>query len=169
MAGSGLEGIVVAQTRLSKIDGEAGTLTCGGYSIEELAEHATSEEVGNLLWSGELPTGDELAELRSLLAAEHALPDHRLGLVRSAPPVAVRSEMNQRGKKVYANADFYSASVHDEPGVPPALFTNIFACARVSGWTAHILEQLDHNRLIRPKAECIGPARRSVQPLQQRG
>ncbi|MFW5951057.1 MAG: citrate/2-methylcitrate synthase [Gemmatimonadota bacterium] len=40
----------------------------------------------------------------------------------------------------------------------------MFACARVSGRTAHILEQLDHNRLIRPKAEYVGPARRSVNP-----
>ncbi|NIP57806.1 MAG: citrate synthase, partial [Gemmatimonadetes bacterium] len=75
---------------------------------------------------------------------------------------------DERGKKIYANVDFYSASVYDKLGIPTSLFTNIFACARVAGWTAHILEQLDDNRLIRPKAEYVGPEHRSVQPIDQR-
>jgi len=80
----------------------------------------------------------------------------------------MRAEMEKRDKKIYANVDFYSASVYDKLGVPTALFTNIFACARVSGWTAHVLEQLDDNRLIRPKAGYVGPQSRSVQPIDQR-
>ncbi len=82
---------------------------------------------------------------------------------------AMRAEMDKRGKKIYANVDFYSASVYDKLGIPTALFTNIFACARVSGWTAHILEQLEDNRLIRPKAEYVGPEHRSAHPIEQRG
>ena len=93
MAGSGLEGIVVAQTKLSKIDGEAGTLVYGGYTIEDLAEHATFEEVCHLLWLGELPTQSELDDLRREIAREYELPDSVLELVRSAPkdahPMAV--------------------------------------------------------------------------------
>lgn len=81
----------------------------------------------------------------------------------------MRTEMDKRDKQIYANVDFYSASVYHKLGIPTDLFTNIFACARVSGWTAHILEQLDDNRLIRPKAEYVGPEGRSVEPIDQRG
>jgi citrate synthase len=60
-------------------------------------------------------------------------------------------------KKLWANVDFYSASTYYALGIPPELFTPVFAVSRVSGWTAHILEQYAHNRLIRPRAEYIGP------------
>lgn len=61
-------------------------------------------------------------------------------------------------KKLNANVDFYSASVYAMLGIPVDLFTPIFAVSRISGWTAHVLEQYAHNRLIRPRAEYIGPA-----------
>jgi citrate synthase len=80
----------------------------------------------------------------------------------------MREEMERRDKKIYANVDFYSASVYEKLGVPKELFTNIFACARVAGWTAHILEQLEDNRLIRPKSRYIGPENLSVIPIEQR-
>ena len=60
-------------------------------------------------------------------------------------------------KKLYANVDFYSATTYHALGVPVELFTPIFAVSRVSGWTAHALEQYANNRLIRPRAEYIGP------------
>jgi citrate synthase len=72
-------------------------------------------------------------------------------------------------KGIWANVDFYSASVHHLLGIPPDQFTPFFAVSRVSGWTAHCLEQLDNNRLIRPRAEYIGPEPRSYQPIDQRG
>ncbi|MDX1674091.1 MAG: citrate/2-methylcitrate synthase [Longimicrobiales bacterium] len=372
MAGSGLEGVVVARTRLGRIDGQEGTLEYGGYPIEELAEHTTFEEVCHLLWHGELPNEAQIDALRQQLGAAYALPPDVLDSIRSAPadahpmavlrtavsalgvhdreaddlsreanlrkalrltaqlptitaatarirrheePVAPRPElgiaanllymmngrepdpreartmdvalilhaehglnastfsgrvtiatladlysavtsaigtlkgplhgganervmemlreigeperaeewiqgalergdkimgfghrvyraldprapilrdlgeelgssrwfeisdrvreamraaMDERGKKIYANVDFYSASVYDKLGVPTRFFTNIFACARIAGWTAHILEQLDDNRLIRPKAEYVGPETRSVTPMGQR-
>ncbi len=372
MAGSGLEGVVVAETRVSRIDGEAGTLEYSGYPIEELAEHATFEQVAYLLWNGALPTERELDDLRQRLGAAYAVPDEVLDLIRSAPasahpmailrtavsalglrdpaaedrsreanlekairltaqlptvtaatarlrqgkePIAPREdlgiaanlltmmngetpgehaertmdvaltlhaehgfnastfsarvtvatlsdlysgvtsalgtlkgplhgganervmqmlqkigepddvdrwvmgalerkekimgfghrvyrtvdprapilrrlgaelgsskwlelsdrvrdvmerEMEARGKPIYPNVDFFSASVYDRLGVPTDLFTNIFACARVTGWTAHILEQLDDNRLIRPKAKYVGPETRSLGSTVQR-
>ncbi len=61
-------------------------------------------------------------------------------------------------KKLNANVDFYSASLYHVLGIPADLFTPIFAVSRISGWTAHILEQYAHNRLIRPRAEYTGPA-----------
>ncbi|HKD11151.1 MAG TPA: citrate synthase [Thermoanaerobaculia bacterium] len=60
-------------------------------------------------------------------------------------------------KKLNANVDFYSASLYFMLGIPPDLFTPLFAVSRISGWTAHVLEQYAHNRLIRPRAEYTGP------------
>jgi citrate synthase len=60
-------------------------------------------------------------------------------------------------KKLNANVDFYSASTYHTLGIEVDLFTPIFAVSRVGGWTAHVIEQLDDNRLIRPRADYIGP------------
>jgi citrate synthase len=60
-------------------------------------------------------------------------------------------------KKLNANVDFYSASTYATLGIDVDLYTPIFALSRIAGWTAHIIEQLDDNRLIRPRAEYIGP------------
>jgi citrate synthase len=60
-------------------------------------------------------------------------------------------------KKLNANVDFYSASTYTTLGIDLDLFTPIFAVSRISGWAAHVIEQLDDNRLIRPRAEYIGP------------
>jgi citrate synthase len=60
-------------------------------------------------------------------------------------------------KQLNPNVDFYSASTYYALGIPIDLFTPIFAVSRVSGWTAHVLEQYANNRLIRPRAEYIGP------------
>ena len=66
-------------------------------------------------------------------------------------------EYIKENKGLPANVDFYSASVYHSLGIDHDLFTPIFAVSRVSGWLAHILEQYDNNRLIRPRAEYIGP------------
>ena len=60
-------------------------------------------------------------------------------------------------KRLNANVDFYSASTYHVLGIDIDLFTPIFAVSRISGWAAHIIEQLDNNRLIRPRADYIGP------------
>ncbi|MEJ2679295.1 MAG: citrate/2-methylcitrate synthase [Gemmatimonadota bacterium] len=375
MSGSGLEGGVVARTRLSHIDGAAGRLAYGGYSIEDLAAHATFEEVAHLLWHGELPGRTALDALRARLGEALTLDASVLDVIRSAPsgahPMAVLrtavsalgmldpeaedtseagnirkavrltaqlpvitaaigriragrepveahpeegiaanflrmltgtdadpdrarvidvalilhaehgmnastfsgrvtiatlsdlysavtsaigtlkgslhgganervmrmleaigepervdawiraaldrnekimgfghrvyraldprapilrdlarglaggdaskwlrisdrivdvmdAEMQKRGKQIYPNVDFFSASVYRTLGIPTDLFTNVFACARVVGWTAHAMEQLADNRLIRPRAEYVGPAERTVEPIDER-
>ncbi|GCE27313.1 citrate (Si)-synthase [Dictyobacter alpinus] len=71
-------------------------------------------------------------------------------------------------KGLYANVDFYSASVYYMLGIPVDLDTPIFACSRVAGWTAHVLEQYAHNRLIRPRADYKGPKNTSYVCLDQR-
>ena len=60
-------------------------------------------------------------------------------------------------KQLNANVDFYAASTYHTLGIDVDLFTPIFAMSRISGWTAHIMEQLNNNRLIRPRADYIGP------------
>jgi len=77
-------------------------------------------------------------------------------------------EMDRRGKKIYPNVDFFSASVYFTLGIPTDLFTNVFACARMAGWTAHVMEQHRDNRLIRPKAEYMGPMGLEVKPIEAR-
>jgi len=72
-------------------------------------------------------------------------------------------------KGLNANVDFYSASVYYMMGIPIDLDTPIFACSRIVGWTSHVLEQYDNNRLIRPRAEYIGPKNVHFTPLAQRG
>jgi citrate synthase len=66
-------------------------------------------------------------------------------------------ELIKEQKGLNANVDFYSASTYYSLGIPIDLFTPIFAVSRISGWTAHVLEQYANNRLIRPRAEYIGP------------
>ena len=66
-------------------------------------------------------------------------------------------EFVKADKKLNANVDFYSASTYHTLGIDVDLFTPIFAVSRVSGWTAHVIEQLDDNRLIRPRADYVGP------------
>ena len=67
-------------------------------------------------------------------------------------------EFVKADKKLNANVDFYSASTYHTLGIDVDLFTPVFAVSRVGGWTAHVIEQLDDNRLIRPRADYIGPA-----------
>jgi citrate synthase len=74
-----------------------------------------------------------------------------------------------REKKLNANVDFYSASTYATLGIDIDLYTPIFAVSRIAGWAAHVIEQLDDNRLIRPRAEYIGPAYPSPYiPVDQR-
>lgn len=71
-------------------------------------------------------------------------------------------------KGLNPNVDFYSASTYYCMGLPTHLFTPIFACSRIAGWTAHVLEQYHNNRLIRPRAEYVGLTDCRYVPLNQR-
>jgi citrate synthase len=77
-------------------------------------------------------------------------------------------EFMKQEKGLPANVDFYSASVYHSLGIDHDLFTPIFAVSRVSGWLAHILEQYENNRLIRPRAEYVGPKHQKYEPIHNR-
>ncbi|MGE7930985.1 citrate synthase [Viridibacillus arvi] len=77
-------------------------------------------------------------------------------------------EMVTGQKNLPPNVDFYSASVYHSLGIDHDLFTPIFAVSRVSGWVAHIFEQYANNRLIRPRAEYVGPGMQKYVPVNER-
>ena len=72
------------------------------------------------------------------------------------------------GKRIYANVEFYTAPTLSSLEIPSDEFTCMFACGRISGWSAHVLEQFAHNRLIRPQATYIGPEVHPYEPIGQR-
>ncbi len=109
--------------------------------LEAIAKRL-SDHVGNSKWYG---IAREL-ENASQKALQEAKPD----------------------RKIYANVDFYTAPVLADLGIPGDEFTALFACGRIAGWSAHILEQLHDNRLIRPQATYSGPPSGPFVPVEQR-
>jgi citrate synthase len=81
---------------------------------------------------------------------------------------AFRERMEEKGKPIYPNVDFFSGAVYKLLGIPTILFTPIFAMARAAGWLSHILEQRVDNRLFRPKALYTGDEGRKIVPIEER-
>jgi citrate synthase len=79
-----------------------------------------------------------------------------------------RERMEEKGKPIYPNVDFFSGAVYNLLGIPKILFTPIFAMARVAGWLAHILEQRRDNRIYRPKSLYVGSEARNWVPMEKR-
>jgi citrate synthase len=111
---------------------------------------------------------------RHLEAMAKALADsdggRRYAVARALEDAAIRAFAEVKpGREIHANVEFYAAPTLDALGIPADEFTCVFACARMAGWTAHILEQLAHNRLIRPQATYTGPGVTPWVPLENRG
>ncbi len=79
-----------------------------------------------------------------------------------------RDRMEQKGKPIYPNVDFFSGAVYTLLGIPKILFTPIFAVARIAGWLAHILEQREDNRIYRPKSLYVGTTDVPFAPIEKR-
>jgi citrate synthase len=112
-------------------------------------EHKKVSGFGHRVYKTEDPRATHLRKMSQALGKR--LGDEKLFNMSRKVEQMVLDE-----KGLYANVDFYSASVYYLLGIPVDLFTPIFACSRVSGWTAHVLEQYGNNRLIRPRAEYTG-------------
>ncbi|MCZ6757967.1 MAG: citrate synthase, partial [Bacteroidetes bacterium] len=82
---SGLEGVVALETKICDIDGQKGELIYAGYDIQDLAAHATFEEVAFLLWNGRLPSSEETEVLIRKFAAERTLPPMIVDILRMTP------------------------------------------------------------------------------------
>ncbi|GHC21723.1 bifunctional 2-methylcitrate synthase/citrate synthase [Aidingimonas halophila] len=84
-------------------------------------------------------------------------------------PVSERCEaVMWREKRLFCNADFFHASAYHFMGIPTKLFTPIFVCSRVTGWCAHVFEQREGNRIIRPSADYVGPEHQAWLPIEHR-
>lgn len=85
-------------------------------------------------------------------------------------PIAERIEKVMKQEKgLFPNLDFYSALAYHYLGIPTSFFTPLFVFSRISGWSAHLLEQRENNKLIRPLSHYVGPEARSWNPLEHRG
>lgn len=151
-----------------------------------------NEEVIKMLLATGTPT-KALERVERMLAAKQKVPGFGHRVYRTLDPrasslKAMAAELSKRtgheelyqasreieryvkeAKNLNANVDFYSATTYYSLGIPVDLFTPVFAVSRMSGWTAHILEQYENNRLIRPRAEYQGPAvGRTWAPIDER-
>ena len=126
-----------------------------------LADHKRFMGFGHRVYKGEDPRGKPLKRLSTELAQE-------CGDTKWIEISERLQEAVYEAKKLYINVDFYSASLLYYLKIPADLFTTMFACARLSGWSAHILEQLADNRLIRPLALYTGPRDLRFIPVDKR-
>lgn len=118
---------------------------------------------GHRVYKTEDPRAEELRELA------HLADPKEFALARRVEELALALLEEQKpGRRLYTNVEFYSAVVLSSVGLPGDLFTPTFAASRVAGWTAHILEQVANNRLIRPESEYTGPTEMRFVPLNQR-
>lgn len=128
---------------------------------QQLREKKRIMGFGHRVYRTEDPRATHLREMSRQLGK-------RTGEMRWYAMSRKMEEVMMREKHLNPNVDFYSASTYYALGIPTDLFTPIFACSRISGWTAHVLEQFKNNRLIRPRAEYIGPRGLKYVPIEQR-
>ncbi len=118
---------------------------------------------GHRVYKTEDPRAEELRELARLADPQEFV------LARRVEELAIALLEEQKpGRRLYTNVEFYSAVLLSSVGLPGDLFTPTFAVSRVAGWTAHILEQIGNNRLIRPEADYTGTTGERFVPLNER-
>jgi citrate synthase len=120
--------------------------------------------IGHRVYKTEDPRVRHLRRLSAVLSIEVCEPKWHIISLR-VEEVALPA---LRAKRLFTNVDFYSATVLHCLGIPTDMFTPLFAMGRIIGWTAHIFEQYAHNRLIRPRAEYIGPENVRWVPIEER-
>lgn len=131
------------------------------YVAECLRQKQKIMGIGHRVYKVLDPRAPHLKRMAQLLSAKLGEPKW----IQMSERIA---ELMLQEKNLHANVDFYSATVYYSLGIPTDLFTPIFAIARTSGWTAHVLEQLADNRLIRPQSIYTGTTGLKVVPLAER-
>jgi len=131
------------------------------YVKRMLADHKRFMGFGHRVYKGEDPRAKHLKGIARALG--EAAGDLRWFTISEQLQEAV-----WKAKQLSINVDFYSASLLHYLGIPTELFTTMFACARIAGWSAHVIEQTEDNRLIRPLASYVGPRDLRFVPIDQR-
>ncbi|HMJ64916.1 MAG TPA: citrate synthase [Candidatus Binatia bacterium] len=131
------------------------------YVADCLAQKKKIMGIGHRVYKTLDPRAPHLKRMAQILSAKLGEPKW----IQMSERIA---EIMLKQKNLNANVDFYSATVYYSLGIPTDLFTPIFAIARTAGWTAHVLEQLSDNRLIRPQSVYTGPTGLKVEPIEKR-
>ncbi len=131
------------------------------YTINKLRNKEKVMGFGHRVYKTEDPRATHLRRMAKELAEKTGDPSNY-----EISQEIEKAVMDEKG--IYPNVDFYAASVYGSLQIPTDLFTPVFACSRVSGWTAHVREQYADNRLIRPDHAYVGPERREWKSLSQR-
>jgi citrate synthase len=154
--GGANEGVIKNLLEIGSVD------NVEAWTLEQFAQKKKIMGFGHRVYHTEDPRATHLREMSRQLG-------ERTGETRYYEMSRKMEEVVKREKGLNPNVDFYSASTYYSMGLPTDLFTPIFACSRISGWTAHILEQYANNRLIRPRAEYIGGMDLKYVPISERG
>ncbi|WP_066194725.1 MULTISPECIES: citrate synthase [Gracilibacillus] len=131
------------------------------YIKEKMANKEKIMGMGHRVYKTGDPRAKYLKEMSRELTARH-------GMEKWYEISVTIEDYIKAEKGLPANVDFYSASVYHSLGIKHDLYTLIFSISRFSGWTAHILEQYENNRLIRPRAEYVGPTNKKYVDIQER-
>jgi len=153
--GGANEGVIKMLQEIGSLD------NVDAYIADALAQKKKIMGIGHRVYKTLDPRAPHLKRMAQILSAKIGEPKW----IQMSDRIA---EIMLKEKNLHANVDFYSATVYYSLGIPIDLFTPIFAIARTAGWTAHVLEQLADNRLIRPQSLYAGPVGLKVVPLDQR-
>ena len=153
--GGANEGVIKMLKEIGSLD------QVDAYVADCLAQKRKIMGIGHRVYKVLDPRAPHLKRMAQILSAKLGDPKW----IQMSERIA---EIMLTEKNLHANVDFYSATVYYSLGIPTDLFTPIFAIARTSGWTAHVLEQLADNRLIRPQSVYTGPVGLTVTPIAQR-
>src|SRR5437762_7963600 len=153
--GGANEGVIKMLQEIGSLD------RVDAYIAEALEQKQKITGIGHRVDKTLDPRAPHLKRMAQILSAKIGEPKW----IQMSERIA---ELMLKEKNLHANVDFYSATVYYSLGIPTDLFTPVFAIARTAGWTAHVLEQLSDNRLIRPQSQYIGPVGLKVVPIEQR-
>ena len=153
--GGANEGVIKMLQEIGSLD------RVDAYIAEALAQKKKIMGIGHRVYKTLDPRAPHLKHMAQILSAKIGEPKW----IQMSERIAA---LMLKEKNLQANVDFYSATVYYSLGIPTDLFTPIFAIARTAGWTAHVLEQLADNRLIRPQSQYSGPVGLKVAPIDER-